>query len=145
MTLAVIVTLAICIGANTAIFGVVNGVLIQPLPYPDPDRLIWMAHGANNLTSAPFLYFTEREENQTLEGVGGYNTGTAAVTGRGEPEQVRRLTVTAEILPILGIEPLLGRYFEDSDDVPGSPNTVVLTYGSGDSVVTLPLWGRVSP
>jgi putative ABC transport system permease protein len=134
VTLAVIATLAIGIGANTAIFSVVNGVLIKPLPYPEPDRLITMSHtapGVNvaDVSSAPFLYFTEREQNQTLEGVGLLGAGSGTVTGRGEPELVRRLFVTSDILPILGIEPLLGRYFSESDDSPGSANHAVLTYG----------------
>src|SRR6185369_3337569 len=126
--IAVLTTLAIGIGANTAIFSVVNGVLIAPLPYPDSARLISMAH-SETLGSAPFLYYTEREENRTLEGVGAYNTGTASITGRGEPEQVQRLTMTSEVLPILGIPPLLGRHFSVSDDAPGSPNTMVLSWG----------------
>jgi predicted permease len=134
VTVAVIATLAIGIGANTTIFSVVNGVLIKPLPYPEPDRLITMSHtapGVNvaDVASAPFLYFTEREQNRTLEGVGLFGAGSATVTGRGEPEVVRRLVVTSDILPILGIEPLVGRYFSESDDSPGSPNTVVLSYG----------------
>jgi putative ABC transport system permease protein len=134
VTLAVIATLALGIGANTAIFSVVNGVLIKPLPYPDPDRLITMSHSAPgvnvaDVSSAPFLYFTEREQNRTLEGVGLFGSGSATVTGAGEPELVRRLFVTSDILPVLGIEPLLGRYFSQSDDAPGSPNTVVLSYG----------------
>jgi predicted permease len=146
VTLAVIFTLAIGIGANTAIFSVVNGVLIKPLPYPDSDRLITMSHtapGVNvaDVASAPFLYFTEREQNRTLEGVGLLGLGPATVTGRGEPELVRRLSVTSDILPILKIEPQLGRYFNASDDAPASQNTVVLTYGywqrrfGGDSSV----------
>jgi predicted permease len=134
VTFAVIATLAIGIGANTAIFSVINAVLLQPLPFPEPDRLIVMSHtapGVNvaDVSSAPFLYFTEREQNRTLEGVGLLSSGSATVTGRGEPELVRRLFVTFDILPILGIEPLLGRYFSESDDSPGSPNTVILTYG----------------
>src|SRR4030095_14311184 len=134
VTFVVIATLALGIGANTAIFSVVNGVLIKPLPYPDSDRLITMSHtapGVNvaDVASAPFLYFTEREQNQTLEGVGLVSVGSATVTGRGEPEMVRRLFVTSDVLPILGIDPLLGRYFTQSDDASGAPNTVVLTYG----------------
>jgi predicted permease len=134
VTLAVVATLAIGIGSNTTIFSVVNGVLIKPLPYPDSDRLITMSHtapGVNvaDVASAPFLYFTEREQNQTLEGVGLVSGGSATVTGRGEPKMVRRLFVTSEVLPILGIDPILGRYFSQSDDAPGAPNTVVLTYG----------------
>jgi len=134
VTLAVIATLAIGIGANTAIFSVVNGVLIKPLPYPDSDRLITMSHSAPgvkvaDVSSASFLYLTEREQNQTFEGVGLLSQGTATVTGRGEPEVVRRLSVTPEILPILRIAPLLGRYFSESDCAFGSRNTLVLTYG----------------
>jgi predicted permease len=134
VTLAVIATLAIGIGANTAIFTVINAVLIQPLPFPEADRLIAMSHtapGVNvaNVASAPFLYFTEREQNRTLEGIGLLMSGSATITGRGEPELVRRLVVTSDTLRILKIEPLLGRYFSESDDAPNSPNTVVLTYG----------------
>lgn len=137
VAIAVIATLAVGIGANTAIFSVVNGVLIKPLPFPDSDRLITVAHAAPGIVlsdspdvgSAPYLYFIEREQNQTFDGVGVFGQGTATVTGRGEPEQIRRLFVTADILPILGIEPLLGRYFSEGDDAPNSPNTVVLTYG----------------
>jgi predicted permease len=128
VTLAVIATLAIGIGANTAIFSVVNGVLLKPLPYPHPDRLVSVAHSAR-LLSAPFLYFIEREQNQAFEQVGAYNVNTASVTGSGEPEQARILIATAEVLPALGVQPLLGRYFSALDDVPGSANTVVLTHG----------------
>jgi predicted permease len=137
VTLAVVATLAIGIGANTAVFSVVNGILIKPLPFPDAGRLVTVAHGAPGLRlsdssdvgSSLFLYFIEREQNRTFEGVGLLGQGTGTVTGRGEPEQVRRLFVTADVLPILGIEPLLGRAFSAQDDAPGSPNTVVLAYG----------------
>jgi hypothetical protein len=125
---AVIATLAVAVGANTIVFSIVDGILLKPLPYPDANRLVTLAH-APDLGSAPYLYFTEREENRTLEGVGAYNTGTATVTGRGAPEEVRSLLVTSEVLPVLGISPMLGREFSRGDDSPGSPDTVVLTYG----------------
>jgi predicted permease len=137
VTIAVIATLAIGIGANTAIFSVVNGVLIKPLPFPDSDRLITLAHAAPGVVlsdspdvgSSLFLYFIEREQNRSFEGVGIFGEGRSTVTGRGEPEEIRRFFVTADVLPILGIEPLIGRDFSESDDSPGSPNTVLLTYG----------------
>src|SRR5215467_6165673 len=96
VTLAVIATLAIGIGANTAIFSVINGVLIKPLPYPDADRLVLVSHtapGINvaDLGSSPFLYFIEREQNQTFDGVGLVGEITSTITGRGEPEVVHRL------------------------------------------------------
>src|SRR5215471_15895567 len=101
ITLAVIATLAIGIGANVTIFSVVNGVLIKPLPFPHPDRLISLSHTAPGIHiadvgSSYFLYFTEREQNRTLEGIGLFALGSATVTGRGEPEFVRRLFVTAD-------------------------------------------------
>ncbi len=134
VTLAAIATLAIGIGATTAIFGVVNAVLIRPLPYPDSDRLISLSHAApgvnvDNLDSAAYLYFTEREATQTFESVGLWTIGAAIVTGRGEPEQVRRLLVTHEILPLLGVAPLFGRTFSTEDDIPDSPPTVILMHG----------------
>src|SRR5215831_1790346 len=134
ITLAVIATLAIGIGANVTIFSVVNGVLIKPLPFPHPDRLISVSHTAPGVKiadvgSSYFLYFTEREQNRMFEGIGLFALGSATITGRGEPEFVRRLFVTSDTLPILGIEPLLGRYFSEADDKPGSPNTVVVSYG----------------
>ena len=134
LTFAVIATLAIGIGANTTIFSVVNAVLLKPLPYPNPDRLIVMSHtapGVNvaDVASAPFLYFTEREQNRTLEGIGLFANGSGTITGLGEPEVVRRLWVTADVLPMLGIQPLLGRYFTPQDDTPESPQVLVLTHG----------------
>lgn len=137
VTLTVIATMAVGIGANTAVFSVIDGVLLKPLPYPESDRLITVAHAAPGIVlsdsadvgSSLFLYFTEREQNRTLEGVGLVGMATATVTGQGEPEQVRRLYVTDDVLPLLRIEPQLGRYFSPTDDAPGSPNTAVLTYG----------------
>jgi len=133
VTAAVVATLAIGIGASTAVFSVINGVLLKPLPYPDPDALISVSHIAprtgDELPSAPYLYFTYREENRTFTGVGLWGTGASNVTGVGAPEQVQVLAVTCEILPILGIEPLAGRGFSRQDDSPNSPPTVILTYG----------------
>jgi putative ABC transport system permease protein len=134
VTAAVIATMAIGIGANTAIFSVVNGVLLKPLPYPDPSRLVSLDHlgGANaddELPSAPYLYFTYRDDNRTLAGVGLWRTATSNVTGIDRPEQVHTLLVTSDILPILGVPALLGREFSAADDAPGGAPTVILTYG----------------
>ena len=133
-TAVALATLAIGIGANTAVFSVLNGVLLKPLPYPDADRLIWLKYQAPgidvpNLGSAPYLYFIEREQSSAFDGVGLWAKGTVSVTGSGDPEQVEQLRVTADILPMLGAQPLHGRVFTQRDDAPGSPVTVVLTYG----------------
>jgi predicted permease len=134
VTLAVLATLAIGIGANTAIFSVINGVLIKPLPYPDADRLISVSLASPvmriaDLESAPYLYLTSRDQSRTLEGVGLWNLQAVNVTGHEEPERIMALRVTADILPVLGVEPLMGRYFARTDDEPGRRLTAVLMYG----------------
>src|SRR5262245_33655968 len=130
-----ILTLAIVIGANTAIFSVVNGVLIKPLAYPEPEQLVGVWHNApgaaiTDMVCSPSTYFTYRDESETFQHVGLWSTGGSSVTGVGEPEQVRTLFVTYGTLQALGIEPVLGRMFSREDDTPGSPESpVVLTYG----------------
>ena len=134
-TLIAVLTLAIGIGANTAIFSVVNGVLIRPLPYPQPDALIgvWgsaLFQGVRNDTNlAPPMYFTYLDQNQTYQEFGVWSSGAASVTGMGDPEQVPTLLVTFGILRALGVQPALGRWFSQTDDTPGSPETVMLAYG----------------
>ncbi len=129
-----VLTIALGIGANTAIFGVINGVLLKPLPYPKPDELVGMWHtapGINipDLNQAPSNYFTYREQNRTLGDMGLYTQSGATITGLAQPERVQAIKVTDGILPILGIPPVLGRWFERKDDQAGSPKTVVLAYG----------------
>ena len=127
-------TLAIGIGANTAVFGVIQGVLLKPLPYPRADELIVLDHAAPGVKlasagAAPFLYFTYREEGRVFQDLGLWNTGTVSVTGLAEPEEVRTLFATDAILPMLGAQPMFGRVFNKADDSPGTPETVVLTAG----------------
>jgi putative ABC transport system permease protein len=127
-------TLAAGIGANTAVFSVVEGVLLKPLPYPHPDRLVGVWHSAPGinipeLNMAPSNYFIYRDESHTFQDVGLYQGDSVSVTGAGQPEQVRALDVTDGTLPILGIPPLLGRTFTRQDVAPEAPKTVVLTYG----------------
>src|SRR5262249_32834895 len=127
-------TLAIGIGANTAIFSVIEGVLLKPLPFPRSDELIVADHAAAGINlphaaAAPFLYFTYREDGRTFEDVGLWTSGTASVTGLAQPEEIRTLVVTDGVLPLLRAQPMLGRVFSKTDDTPGSPDTVVLTAG----------------
>jgi predicted permease len=133
-TVMAVVTLAIGVGANTAIFSVLEGVLLKPLPYPHPEALIAVDHTAPgvNLTSAgaaPFLYFTYREEGRTFEDIGMWTADALSVTGLAEPEQVDGIDVTDGVLPLLGARPLLGRLFLRQDDSPGSPETAMLSFG----------------
>ena len=129
-----LLTLAVGIGANTAIFSVVESVLLKPLPYPHPEQLISVMHKAPALDfpqmpMSPSTYLTYRENNRTLQEIGMFTGGTMSVTGHGDPEQVRCLFVTESVLPVLGVQPGIGRWFTAHDAAPGSPDTVVLMWG----------------
>jgi len=133
-TAITVLTLAIGIGANSTIFAVIEGVLLNPLPFARSEELVDVDHAAPgvNLASAgaaPFLYFTYREESQTFQDVGLWRRDTYTLTGRAEPEELVALNVTDGLLPILGVQPRLGRVFSQQDDKPGNPLTVILTYG----------------
>src|SRR5271170_2812172 len=111
-----LLTLAIGIGANTAIFSVIEGVLLKPLPYPHPEELVGLWHTAKGLNipelnMSPSLYFTYKEESRTFQDVGLWQDGSASVTGLAEPERVDTLNLTEAVLPLLGVKPLLGRVF----------------------------------
>jgi len=149
-TLAVVLTLALGIGANTAIFGVVDGVLIKPLPYPNADELVsikQVAPGLNvsELRTSPTQYFTYRDEGRVFQHIGLYGDGGTTITGIGEPEQARLLAVTYDVLPALGVQPQLGRIFTEADATPGPGRfapVVILThaywqrrFGSDPSVI----------
>ncbi len=133
-TAITLITLAIGVGANTVIFSVVEGVLLNPLPYPHPEQLIGVWHTApginiKDLNMSPSVYFIDREQNTTLQDIGVYDGDSLNVTGAGEPEHVLGLDVTDGTLPILGVVPAVGRLFTRKDDSPGSPETVLLSYG----------------
>jgi len=133
-TLITLITLAAGVGANTVIFSVLEGVLLKPLPYPHSERLIGVWHqapGINiaNLNMAPSMYFIDREQNTTFRDIGAYTGDSFSVTGVGEPEQVDGLDVTDGTLPLLGMVPTVGRLFTREDDSPGTPETVLISYG----------------
>jgi predicted permease len=135
-TIVTVLTLAIGIGGNAAIFSVIEGILLKPLPYAHPDRLVAVEHRAPAVTgtdhdigTAPFLYFTQREQGRTFQDVAAWTTDAVTITGLADPERVEVLDVTDGLLPILGVQPAAGRVFSAKDDSPGSPETVMLTYG----------------
>jgi hypothetical protein len=119
-TLTTVLTLAIGIGATIAIFSVVNGILLKPLPFPNSDRLIALVHqapgvGEDELAASPAFYLTYREHNTTFESLALWWTNNASITGAGEPEEVPRLVGTYELLATLGVQPMLGRAFNEAD------------------------------
>ncbi len=131
-TIVATLTLALGIGATTAMFSVVNGILLRPLPYPEQDRLIELVHsvGSGQILASPAVYFGYRDHSRTFEAVGlwDWDASPVTVTGVGEPESVRSVEVTDEVLGMLGATPALGRTFRSSDDVPGAALTAVISH-----------------
>ena len=135
-TVVAILTIALGIGATTAVFTVVNGVLIKPLPYPDPESLVAVWHSAvvggtvrNNANHSASMYVTYAENNRTFQEYGVWNNGASSVTGAGDPEQVRTFRVTYGVLRAFGVQPQLGRWFSETDDSPATPETILLMHG----------------
>jgi putative ABC transport system permease protein len=130
-----VVTLALGIGANTAIFSVVNAVLIKALPYPEPDALVgvWMSGTLQgrreDINLTPPMAQVIESENRTFERFGVWNSGSASVTGHGDPELVRVIFVTQGTLQALGVSPRMGRWFSRDDDSPGTPEATIVTEG----------------
>ncbi len=128
-----VVTLAVGIGANTAIFSVVDGVLLKPLPFRDSDELLGLWFTAPGLNfdivpQSPATYLTFREDSQRLDDVALWSSRTAQVTGQAEPEQVESLMVTDGFLPVLDVDAALGRRFTADDDQAEAPRTVMLSH-----------------
>jgi predicted permease len=133
-TTVAVVTLALGIGANAAIFSVVNGVLLKPLPFSEADRLVGVWHTAPGiniplLNQGPATYLTYREENRAFADIGLWAMGAVSVTGAGEPERIAVLRVTDGTLGVLGVHPALGRTFTAEDDHHAAPERMILTHG----------------
>ena len=138
-TIASVVTLALAIGATAAIFAVVERVVINPLPYPDSDRIVQLDHGSQRLNVprgfglTPGLYYQYAERAHTLNSVAIYQTDGATLTGDGDPARIRIAHVTPSLLAVTRVPPALGRWFSDDDGVPGAARVGVLSNG---------LWAR---
>jgi putative ABC transport system permease protein len=131
-TAVAVLTLALGIGANTAIFSVVEAVLIRPLPYPDSGRLIWISRllpalRARLVTSTDYIAWLE--QNNTLTGISALDeSGTFNLTGRGVAQRVPGAQVSSNFFSTLGVQPFLGRAFTAGEDRPGAHSVVLLTY-----------------
>jgi predicted permease len=130
---AAVLTLAVGIGGTTAIFSVVNGVLIKPLPYQDPDALVRIVHTIGGIRQPYFsdvIFQSYVQHSQVFSDVGVWMPdATATITGQGEPEEVRSLTASRSVLTTLGVPAAFGRWFSAAEDSPGGPNTVMLMHG----------------
>jgi predicted permease len=132
-TLVAILGLALGIGANVALFSVVNSVLLRPLPYHEPDRLVRLSSTSeeNNLTRVGFSYprYLDVQERQQVFSDLALSAGNAfTLTGRGDPEQLIGLHASATLLPALGLEPLVGRNFSADEDRPGGERVVLISH-----------------
>jgi len=131
--LVAVATLGVGIGANSAIFSVVNGVLLKALPFKEPERLVGIWYkapglGVSEVPQGPAFHYTYEEENRVFERIGMWSNVSVSITGVAEPERVVALRVTDGILPALQVQPMLGRTFSAADDSRGSAETVILVY-----------------
>jgi predicted permease len=130
-----VLTLALGIGATTAIFSVVHGVLLKPLPFYEADRLVALYHFApgfgagGHFPQSPATYFTYRDHKRVFEDLAVWRTDNVSVIRNGEPEQIQALRFSDGMPSLLGVRPALGRLIRKEDDLPSAPRCVVLTHG----------------
>ena len=134
-----ILTLALGIGANTAIFSVVNGVILRPLGYPEPDRLMFITSrfpsmGFDQFWVSPPEYFEFSRWNQSFSGVGAFTTGEVNLSAADRPRRVRTGSVNAELLQVLGVPPVRGRHFTGEETRTGGPDVAILSHETWQSV-----------
>ena len=132
-TFVAVLSLALGIGANTAIFSLVNAVLLRPLPFPVPDRLVMVWEDATfagfpRNTPAPANYVDWKRQNQVFEGMAALSWNQFTLLQDGEPEKVTAYSVTADFFPLLGVEPALGRNFVPEEDAEGANKVVILSH-----------------
>ncbi len=133
-TAAAVLTLALSIGANTAIFSVVNAVLLRPLPFGSPDRLVMVWEdlafmGFPQNTPAPANFVDWKNRNHVFEDMAAMHGNLMNLTGDGQPEEVEVKIVTANFFPLMGIRPVVGRTFLPEEDRAGGPRVVLLSRG----------------
>lgn len=144
LTAVAIFTLAFGIGANTAVFSLVNTVLIRPLPYVDPQRLLMLfetRRGYDHGNVSPHEFVAWSRESRSFERMAMFSYSSFTLSGRGEPVTVSARVVTADFFSVLGQSPILGRAFQAGDDQPGAPHQVILSHAlwttrfAGDSSI----------
>ena len=132
-TLVAVITLALGIGANTAIFSLVNSILLRPLPFRDPDRIVRLIQASPKLGLPTWGvsqagYAAYREQNRSFESIAIYTTTATNLTGAGEPERLPMATVTADFFKVFGVNPLLGRTFVEGEDVKDKNQVCVISH-----------------
>src|SRR5579883_108883 len=131
-TAAAVAALTLGIGTNTAIFSVVNAVLLKPAPFPDPDRLVLFLNvfpQGSGPGASPAKFQHWREQTSVVQDVSAFRTGAANLTGTAFPEQVQQAQVSADYFRLFGATPIRGRTFNEQEDVPHGPKLAVLSHG----------------
>src|SRR4051812_43872426 len=131
--LVTILTLALGIGANTAIFSVVNAVILRPLGYPEPDRLVYITSqfptmGFDQFWVSPPEFLELQERTKAFSSVGAFATSQANLSATDRPRRVNNAQVSAGLFKVLGVNPMLGRGFDPSETVPNGPQVAMLSY-----------------
>src|ERR1700682_404673 len=135
-TAVAVITLALGIGANTAIFSVVNATLLRPLPFKDPERvvMVWgflpkLAQTADKLPSSSGNFVSLHDQNHTLEDLAAFRSWGWQLTGGGEPELLRGARVSTDFFSAVGVSPILGRSFTPDEDMPNRAPVAIISYG----------------
>jgi len=132
VTAIIVVVLALGIGANTAIFSVVNAALLRPLPYTEPDKLVRLSEDSPQVPQMSISYpnFLDwREQNKVFSGIAALQFRSLNLTGTGEPERLPGRAVSAELFDVLGVKPALGRSFAAEEDRPGANPVCIISHG----------------
>src|SRR3954466_6010281 len=132
-TIVAVITLALGIGANTAIFSVVNGVLLQPLPYQDPERLVRLGEWSKQIPGMSIAYpnFLDwRERNHVFSGIAATQFNSFNLTGVDQAERLQGRAVSANFFDVLGVRPALGRSFLREEDRPGASRVCIVSNGA---------------
>ena len=150
-TIVAVIALSLGIGANTAIFSVVNSVLLRPLPYKDPERLVMVwedgsKHGFPRETPAAANFIDWRDQNTVFEGMAAIADVSFNLTGSGDPERLEGRAVTANLFPLLGADAQIGRTFTNAEDQPGNDYVAILShalwqrrFGGDNNIVGKPI------
>src|SRR5215475_12724561 len=129
MTSIAVITLALGIGANTAIFSVVNALVFNPLPYPDPQRLVWVTNDfRGNEEIGVGNFRTYQTQSKTFDGLAAFDVGGGSLTTPDGPVGVNIVHATASLFPTLGVSPKLGRAFTPEEARPGAPPVIILSH-----------------
>src|SRR5262245_20835813 len=131
-TLIAVITLALGIGANTAIFSLVNSILLRQLPFRQPEQLVWVASRRPDSGKRPFNlpdFIDYRDQNRSLDGIAAFANWSATLTDRGDPERLQGLRISANAFEMLGVGAEVGRVLLPADDTPGRERVVVVGHG----------------